>query len=134
MKTIIVTSVVLCLMSAVAASAQSITQYQANYYNAGAPSPVQSETFLVAVPTCNQVAPAVNTVNPTRLIWDDIANVGKVCIFTGSPTGPLFSLPIGSYEATLIAVNGAGPSPESVRAPFSRLASPATPTNVKAVR
>lgn len=128
-----VTLFVLALASS--ASAQTAS-YQAKYYNAGATQPLQTETFQSTAAVCNQAAPtSTTTVNPTRIVWDDTANVGKVCIYSEATGGPLFSLPIGSsYEGTLTAVNAAGGSTESNRAPFSTLALPPAPTNFKVVR
>ena len=117
------------------ASAQSITDYAAKYYNVGAPAPVQTETFLAAAVSCNQVAPTnTNTVNPTRIYWDDPANTGKVCIYTPTSGAPLLSLPVGSFEGTLTANNQAGSSPESARVPFSKLAAPAVLTGLRFTR
>ncbi len=115
--------------------AQGPTSYQASYYNAGAPAPIQTETFAATAAVCNQAPPAVTTtVNPTRVVFDDIANAGKVCILTEPAGGTLLSFPVGSYEGTLAAVNTAGASAESARAPFSRVALLSAPTNVKLVR
>ena len=117
------------------ASAQSITDYSAKYYNVGAPAPVQTETFLAAAVSCNQVTPTnTNTVNPTRMYWDDPANVGKVCIYTPAAGAPLLSLPVGSFEGTLTANNAAGPSAESARVPFSKLAVPPVLTGLRFTR
>lgn len=118
--------------------AQSLpTSYQAAFYNAGAAQPLQqSDTFLRTAASCNQTAPTtVSTVNPTRVVWNDEANPGKVCVFAFPSSAALFSLPIpGSYEATLKAVNAAGASAESNRAPFSRLAPSAVPTGLQFIQ
>lgn len=132
-RTLLVALVLLLIAAPLAA--QTPDSYSAKYYAVGATVPVQTETFLPTAAICNQAAPTIaNTVNPTRVVWDDPAVLGKVCIYTGSPTGPLFSMPAGNYEATLAAINAAGSSPESARSPFSRLAVLAAPTNVKAIR
>ena len=123
------------LVLSVVAWGQTIDSYQILYYAVGATAPLQTETFLAPAAVCNQAAPTVTTtVNPTRLIWDDAALAGRVCIapISQTPTGPLFSLPIGaSYEGTLVAVNAAGNSGESNRAPFSRLAAAAARSGVR---
>ena len=122
------------LVVPVAASAQD--SYTLKTYNVGAVAPLQTFTFQATATICNQVAStATTTVNPTRAVWDDVANVGKVCIWTDAGTGPLFSTPLpGSYEATLAATNAAGTSADSTRSPFSRLAVAAVPLNLKIVR
>lgn len=112
--------------------AQSITGYTIKYYDPGAPAARQTETFTAGVTVCNQVAPVVGATNPTRIFWDDLANAGKVCVFTATASNSLVSFPIGSYELTLSATNAAGSSPESApRVPFVRLSAPAAPTGVK---
>lgn len=119
----------------ISAAAQTIDSYQAKYYNAGAPSPVQTESFPVSAASCNQAPPVItSTVNPSRVVWDDPANPGKVCIYSAAPSGPLFSIPVGNYEGTLTAINAAGASAESARVPFSRLAVPPVPTGVRVNR
>jgi hypothetical protein len=112
------------------AGAQTIDSYRLNYYNPGAAAPLQqSDAFPASGVACNVEKPTViNTINPTTAVWDDPANAGKVCMFIIPTTGTLPSLPLGSYEATLVAINSAGASAESNRAPFSRLALPAART------
>jgi hypothetical protein len=123
------------LALAARADAQTPDSYVARYYNVGASAPVQTESLVATAIVCNQASPAtVNTVNPTRIIWDDAAVAGRVCIYTAPTSGPLFSMPFGVYEATLAAVNAAGSGPESARSPFSRLAVLPAPTGVKVTR
>lgn len=112
------------------------TSYQANFYNVGASTPVQSETFAASAPVCNQAPPpaTASTVNPTRIVFDDKAVAGRVCIFSEATAGPLFSLPVGNYEGTVMAINAAGPGAESGRVPFSRLAPETALTNVRFAR
>lgn len=113
------------------------TSYTTKFYNVGAPSPLQTETFVASTAVCNQAAPTgVSTVNPTRLVWTDPdpTHISKVCIATEQASGLLFSLPLGSFEATLSAVNAVGVSGESNRAPFSRDAALPAPTAFSLVR
>jgi hypothetical protein len=131
--------VVGCALVASVASAQAPTSYQANYYNVGAPSPLQSETFAASSAICNQ-APisGASSVNPSRVVLNDTANAGKICVIADPAGGMLVSLPIGAtgsnYEGTLVAINAVGASAESARAPFSRGAAPPAPTGVLFVR
>lgn len=120
------------------AHAQAPTSYQANYYNVGAPSPLQSETFAASSAVCNQ-APiaAASTVNPSRVVLADTVNAGKICVISDPAGGTLVSLPVGTgtnYEGTLQAINAVGASAESARVPFSRGAAPPAPTGVLFVR
>ena len=113
-----------------------IDGYRLNIYTGtGAAAPTTFLDFPIASIVCNQTPPAVTTppVNPSRALWDDPANAGKVCEWIDSGTGPLAAVPLGSsYEATLQAYNAAGRGPESNRAPFSRLAPPtAAPTGLR---
>ena len=129
--------VLTCLLIFVAVFAgQTPDSYVLKTYNVGAVAPLQTFTFQATATVCNQIAPTTTTtVNPTRAVWDDVANVGKVCIWTDPGTGPLFSTPLpGSYEATLAATNAAGTSADSARSPFQRFAVAAVPLNLKVVR
>ncbi len=123
-----------------AAQAQALTAIQANYYNAGAASPLQTETFAASAAVCNQTPPTnPSTINPTRAVYADPANSGKDCIITDPAGGTLLSLPLGgqggtNYEGTLTPINAVGPGPESARVPFSRGAAPAALTGVLFVR
>lgn len=118
------------------AAAQTPTSYQLKYYNVGAAQPLQaSDAFVAADALCNQAPPAAtSTVNPTRVVWDDAGNAGRVCVYVVPSSGALPSLPTpGTYEGTLTAINSAG-SAESARAPFSRLAPPAARTGVSIIQ
>jgi hypothetical protein len=118
----VIFATVLIVLCASSASAQTITKWTIRTYNQGAPSPLTAPVDLLAANvTCN-IDPATLTVgpNPTKAAWDDILNVGKVCVWTDPGTGPLVSTPFGgTYEATLTATNSAGTSAESARAPFT---------------
>lgn len=120
------------LAAAVSAQTAPIDSYENRHYAAGAAAPTQTYTFPATATVCNQADPGSGvTVNPTRLIWDDPANPGRVCIHQFAAGSTLFSLPIGNYEGTLIAVNQGGASGESPRAPFSRLGPPSVPSGVR---
>jgi hypothetical protein len=117
-------------------SAQSqITDYDLSTYAQGASAPIQTYTFSAADVTCNlPPTPSGSTVNPSRAEWDDPDNVGQACQWQDPGTGPLFSLPVGTYEGTLVARSLAGASEESNRAPFSREAVPAARTGLRFAR
>lgn len=116
--------------------AQTVDSYQVKYFNAGAAQPLQqSDAFPATAAVCNQAPPTpTNTINPTRLVWSDPANAGRVCIYTAPATSSLQSFPFGSYEGVLVAINATGSSPDSNRAPFSRLAAPSAPTGFSFTR
>lgn len=134
---IVVLTVAFALLTASAfAQNQQIDSYVVKYYAPGAPQPMQqTDAFQASAVQCNQVAPSGgSTVNPNRLIWDDPAVSGRVCIHTIAPGATLLSLPVGNYEATLSANNGAGGSSESNRASFSRQTSPGAPSGFRFIR
>jgi hypothetical protein len=136
MTKVLAFTVVMLLALAAPVLAQAPTSYTLKIYNAGAPSPVQTFVFQATATTCNTTPlTGTSTVNPNKVVWDDVANPGKDCVWTDPGTGPLFSVPTpGTYEGTLAAVNGAGTSAESARAPFSRVALPVVPTGVGLIR
>ena len=122
----------LCILFALMAHAQTIESYELRAYNVGATAPIQTFTFSVSNTVCN-VAPSLggSSVNPTTAEWDDPQNVGRVCRFVQG-SGPLFGVPTpGPYEAAIVAVNQAGLSPESPRAPFSRLDPAGAPSGLR---
>lgn len=121
------------LLVAAGAQAQTvIDSYDLKYFNAGATSPVQTESFPSTDAVCDQEDPSPgSSVNPTQVIWDDPDVAGRVCIRISSPGSVLPSLPIGNYDATLSAVNVAGASGDSNRAPFSVVGSPAAPSGLR---
>ena len=130
---LIVLAFLLCVFTPASVFAQSdATSYRVNYYNPGATAPMQqTDVFPASEVQCNQ-APPVNpsTVNPSRAVWTDVANstptAPKVCGRSFPAVGTvLTAFPVGTYEATLVAINGAGESGESNRASFSRAALPA---------
>lgn len=129
MNRLVLAALLLLSIPSIVAAQTPVDSYQIKYYLAGATLPLQqSDTFAASATVCNQARPVAGaTVNPTRAVWDDPANAGRVCIWTGT-SGVLGSLPIGSFEATLTALNAAGASAESTRTPFSRLTVPVAPT------
>lgn len=128
----LVTATVLVLGFASTGLAQSIDKWPLRIYNTGAPSPLSTTDLLAANVVCNQVDPGGTAVNPNKVVFDDVSNAGKVCIWTDPGTGPLSTVPIGgSYEATLAAVNVGGSSAESARVPFTRPGPPSVPTGVR---
>lgn len=120
--------------------AQSIDKWSVRIYNVGAVAPLFGPLDLLATNVqCNQVAPpaTASTINPTRIVFDDAVNVGKVCIWTDPGTGVLTAVPFGAaaYEGTVTATNVAGTTGESNRAPFTRPgALPGVPSGLRLVR
>lgn len=126
---------VLVLAAGVAQAQEVVDSYEFRHYAQGAQAPVQTDTFLAAGTTCNQAPPTgTSNVNPTRAIWDDPNNAGRVCIYTFQSGSRLFSLPVGNYEGTLVAVNAGGASGESSRAPFMRINAPPVPSGLRLAR
>jgi hypothetical protein len=120
------------LLIATTSMAQTPTSYIAKYYAVGGTQPLQSDTFLASAAVCNQAAmTTTNTVNPDKIVFPDLANPGRFCVYTTPPTAQIRSLPVGAnYEGTLTVVNGTGPGAESARSPFSRLSLPNAPVGV----
>lgn len=101
--------------------AQSITKWTLRVYNVGAAAPLTPPADLLPANVICGLDPAaiVPSPNPLKAAWNDVANVGKVCLWADPGTGPLLSTPFGgSFEATLTASNTAGTSAESARVPF----------------
>lgn len=118
---VMITVVTLLLSFAARVTAQPALSYTLKIFNQGAPAPISATTIPIASFTCNAVAPVTtNTANPNKIVFDDPANAGKVCLFTDAlPTGPLLGLPFGSgiYVASLVVNNSAGASPDSALSP-----------------
>lgn len=131
----VVWGAVVVLGFALSAEAQSIDSYRIQYYAPGAAAPMQNETFTAAAAQCNQ-APisSADTINPSRVSWADPNAAGRTCLYVPPTGATLFSLPVGSYEATLVAINSLGSSGESNRAPFSRAAVPSAPVGFRLIR
>jgi hypothetical protein len=138
MKRFSVLCLVLMVISASRVEAQ-ITSYRQDVFAAGVNpsvgSPVTSNTYQASAFTCNQVAPAIpaTLTNPTRILFDDPANAGRVCLATLSST-LLSALPNGlGYFSTLVAIDSTGL--QSLRSTptnsFNQQVLPPAPTNVK---
>lgn len=129
----------LCLLFVLVANVASAQtdSYLVRYYGPGAITPfMQTDSFLISAATCNQAAPATtNTVNPTRIIFDDPAVAGRVCIYVLPASAALFTLANpGNYEGSIAVTTSAGTSAESARAFFSRAPQPPVPTGLKITR
>lgn len=120
--------------------AQGADGYRLSIYRVGAIAPVTFLEFAATATTCNlaptQPPAGASAVNPTRAQWDDPVNAGRACQWVDPGNGPLMAVPVGeSYEATLLAYNTEGRSPESNRVPFTRLGPPMTaPAGLRLLR
>lgn len=140
---VLVLALVLCGLSTVAfAQTGAVASAQVQYFSPGVDpatgAPVQTTTFVVTAATCNQApvtVPNGTAMNPKRVVWDDAANAGKVCIVDQAAT--LVSLPIvsGAYVATMTTTDDRGlVSPRSAASnPFTRALAPTAPKGVKVV-
>ena len=137
MKTLILLGVLVAVLVLfllpVASTAQSpemVTDFQVRFYR-GDESPVRfTFAFGVEDVACGLPQPIVpaEVINPTLFVWDEIGGTGLTCQLDTTIAG-LFSLPPGSYEATITAVNAVGESAESDRSnPFSIVDLPAVLT------
>jgi hypothetical protein len=132
-------TVLILVCSATRAAAQPVTSYTLKISNQGAALPLSVTVLPAGSFLCNQPAPTgTSTVNPTRVAFDDVTNVGQICVYTDSGAGPLLALPIGSgvYVATLAATNSTGTSGDSAASPsFTRPGvGAAVPTGVRVYR
>jgi PKD repeat protein len=132
MRGVIWVGAILLLAQTLGAQTLPIDSYKERFYAVGASAPTQTNSFQASAVTCNVTLPTGTTVNPTTLYWTDLGNAGKFCKIDRSAI--LAAVPIGNYEATLSAVNAAGESAESNRAPFVRATPPSAPTNVAYLR
>lgn len=125
----------LSLALVVPLSAQAIESYVVQFYAPGAPVPIQTESWSATSVTCGvPKLTGASSVNPTKFVWDDPTDPTKDCLFSPPTGGVLVSLPLGSYEGALHAVNAAGAGAPSNRAAFSKAAVPAAPTGFRIVR
>jgi hypothetical protein len=130
----------LLLLLAAPAAAQSVEKWTLRIYATGAATPLTAPTdLLAATVVCGQPAPPVTatSLNPTKVIFDDPATPGSVCIWTDPGTGPLSALPFGAtaYQATVTATNSLGTSGESNRASFTHPGQiPGVPTGTRVIR
>lgn len=132
-------TLVLSLLSTSAAFAQAITGYTVQYFNAGAPQPLQqSDRILPSAVTCGVTPKLVVTgpaINPTKLAWDDPTNPSALdCVVDLATGSSLVAFPVGSYDAVVFATNAAGNGPATPRVSFSRAAVPAVLTGLRFTR
>ena len=136
-STLVLLGALLCgLLCPSVASAQAITNWTLRIFNVGNPIPLSTTILLASTVVCNQAPPpAGSSVNPSRAIWDDVNNAGRVCIWTDPGNGPLSLVPFdGSYEASVSATNSAGAGEQSLHASFTRPGlAPGAPTGVRLV-
>jgi len=112
------------------AGAQTIESYELRVYAPGATAPQFTTPFPASAVECN-LPPTTSstTTNPAKVVWTDPAAPTRECHWLFGSVLP--SLPGGSYEGALVAVNAGGRSSESNRAPFVRLDAPAAPGGVR---
>ncbi len=131
--------VVLTASSAAAQLASNIVQVDLQIFAPGVStvtgSPVSATSYLVALFTCNQVAPTVpaTVTNPTRFFFDDVTNPGKVCLGT-LVSSILPALPNTSgYLATVTVTDTTGQTAARSAAsnPFGTVAAPTVRTGLK---
>jgi hypothetical protein len=112
------------------------TSWNLRIYQQGtATQVVPAVTVSAPAVACNQAAPATtSTENPDKWVWDDVQNVGRVCIYLDAAR--LGALADGSYEGAAVAANADGSGAESARAPFNRRRPnpPGAPLGVKVIR
>ena len=119
-------------MTDVRAQVVPVDSYELRYYAPGAAAPTQTETFPGAAAVCDLPEPTGTvTVNPTRAYFSDINRAGRWCMISFAQNGVVASSPVGNYEATIVLTNAGGASGESPRAPFSRLAVPPAPVELR---
>lgn len=127
--------VALLLLAARAFAQDAPTSYELRIYQGGT-APVSTTTFLASAVTCGLAkvtVPTTTIVNPVRVIWEDPADPTKDCIADQSTY--LLARPVGTYTASLVAVNEAGASAESARSnPFARSLPPDSPRAVRIAR
>lgn len=133
-RTLLLMLACLGMASAVSAQSQTPPVSHVRVVVTGGVSPVTNDLPIASI-ACNQTPPAPTTGtvhNPTKVIYDDPAVAGKVCIYTdtGAPPSPLLALPFGGtvYTATAAFIYGtAGPGPFSaVSNPFDHPGVPGT--------
>lgn len=135
-----VLALALVCLSALPAQAQVPIKWTLAIYNSGGTAPIVP-LFDIPFPnvTCGQTDPGGVAVNPTKVVFNDVNAVGKVCVWIDpqTPMSPLLNVPMGTapYEATLTVTTAGGTSPESARASFTRPGVVlGAPTGLKLVR
>lgn len=119
-----------------------VTSYEFRIYSsATATTPVTTNTYPATSATCGLTKPvnpgSAITSNPNIILFDDPAMPTRDCsisISTAPTTGPIATLPSGSYQGVLVAISSEGPSVESNRALFTRARVPAAVTGVRLIR
>jgi hypothetical protein len=128
----------LVLLGAIDAQAQSqVDSWTLSFYMPGASQPFQGPMPILNTDvTCSRPKQTTGSnTNPTRTVWDDPANSTLDCVAATTQGVPIpFPTQVGNYEGALRAVNLAGTSAESNRAPFVVAVAPAAPTNLRLVR
>jgi len=142
----VVVALVVALVGPVAAQAQTGVFVRADFqiYQPGVDpvlgAPFQTSTYAITATTCNQVAPAPDPVivaNPTRMIWNDPTNPGKVCIADQATfLAALPTIGSGSYLATMTQTDDFGTT-TARSAPsnsFTRRPPPAAATGLRSTK
>jgi hypothetical protein len=107
-----------------ATSRAQAVDFNFRIYAAGARTPLGQPTLVPggSVVCDREEPPDLTRLNPTTVVWDDPARVGRVCVYSDPGTGPLASVPSGvsALELTVTQTRGGVESNESNRAPFSK--------------
>ena len=128
----ILLSFIFVLFYSASSESQTITSHNVRFYNASAAQPLQTTALQSSAFQCGQVRVVGNTLNPTRIAYNDPANQALDCVYNDSGTGPISSAPTGTnLEATLTNINSIGESPESNRAPFLKGNLPPAPGGLR---
>lgn len=97
-----------------------VLTYTLKIFLLGAAAPISTTPLAPAAVVCNLPPTSeTSTINPSRAVWDDDANAGKQCQWQDVPGGPLLSLPLGGYSATLVRISPDG-SAETAKVEFTR--------------
>lgn len=141
MKRSVFIVVAFLIASAVPAVAQApnITKYDQQVFAPGVDpavgAPLWTNTYQATAAVCNQAPPTVAAVvtNPTQIVFDDLANAGRVCtIVIASSLLPALPNQAG-YVTTLTQTDTLGQTSARSAAsnPFSKQGVPAVLTNVR---
>lgn len=137
------TLLLLLLAVPVLAQTGAVVSYRVQFYQPGV-DPAVGAPFTIAGPyavtsvACNQPAPALTTgavVNPRRIVFDDTANVGKVCVISAPEVFAAMPIGTGPFVATATVTDDFAQT--SVRSaasnPFQLRGLPAALTGVRVV-